>query len=87
MNELMTGAIAMGLAVAALSFLRFWRQTGDRLFAFFALSFVILAVNRIAFVLLAVPESQEDIFYWIRLTAFVLILVAILDKNRAPSKR
>jgi hypothetical protein len=80
-DALLTGAIAMAFAVAGLFFLRFWRETHDRLFAFFALSFFILAVNRIALGYLVYHE-----LYWVRFTAFVLVLLAILDKNRARSR-
>jgi hypothetical protein len=43
------GALAMAFAVAGLFFLRFWRDTKDRLFAFFALAFFALAANRLGF--------------------------------------
>jgi hypothetical protein len=76
------GAIAMGFAVAGLFFLRFWKETGDRLFALFALAFFILAVNRVCLAFLAEQMSQGFQLYWIRFAAFLLILVAILDKNR-----
>jgi hypothetical protein len=82
MNAILTGAIAMAFAVAALFFLRFWRQTGDRLFALFALSYLILAVNRAALGLRAEQNMEGDHLYWVRLLAFTLILLAILDKNR-----
>ena len=42
----MTGAIAMGLAVAGCFFLRYWRESRDRFFGFFALAFFALAINR-----------------------------------------
>jgi hypothetical protein len=50
MNEMIVGAIAMAFAIAGLFFFRFWRKTGDRLFALFALSFFVSAANRIAIV-------------------------------------
>ncbi len=81
MNQILTGAIAMGFAVAALFFARFWRDTHDRLFGWFALSFLVLAVNRVALGLVE-GSGHGDYFYWIRLVAFGLILAAILDKNR-----
>ena len=37
-REILIGAIAMGWLVAGLFFFRFWRQTGDRFFLWFALS-------------------------------------------------
>ena len=78
------GAIAMAYAVAGLFFLRFWRQSNDRLFAIFAVSFWILCVQRL---LLASPAWVEHSawLYGIRLFAFLLILYAIIDKNRTTA--
>lgn len=82
--HIMAGAIVMGYAVAGLFFLRFWRETRDRLFLAFAVAFWMLGIQRMA--LIVVPEPAVDTvtsLYLIRLAAFVLILLAILDKNRA----
>lgn len=84
-NQLMIGAIGMGFAVAALFFLRFWRATRDRLFVLFALSFFVLAINRIALGLTVHWEIRGDYFYWVRFAAYAIILLAILDKNRGRS--
>jgi hypothetical protein len=81
-RELIAGALASGFAVAALHFLRFWRRAADRLFALFACSFALMAVNS---VLLGLTEADDEVrvlLYGVRLVAFVLILVAIIDKNR-----
>lgn len=78
---LIPGAIVMGYAVAGLFFLRFWRQTRDRLFLIFAFSFWLLGAQRLALVLTDDAESHTGL-YLVRLFAFVLILVAIVDKNR-----
>ncbi len=80
---LLTGAVAMGFAVAGLFFLRFWRDTRDRLFLFFALSFFIMMVNRIGLMLASQQGIRRDELYWVRLLAFLLILVGIADKNRS----
>jgi hypothetical protein len=82
MENFMMGAIAMASCVAALFFLRFWRDTGDRLFLIFAASFFLLAATRLGLVLSAVTQEANTHWYWVRLIAFVLILVAIVDKNR-----
>ncbi|MBX9678433.1 MAG: hypothetical protein K2X38_06690 [Gemmataceae bacterium] len=82
MHNMMIGAIAMGFLVAAAHFLQFWRTTRDRLFLLFSASFLILAVNRIA-IGFHEARSDGDINYWIRFSAFALILLAILDKNRS----
>lgn len=82
MEEFLMGAIAMASAVAALFFLRFWRDTGDRLFLIFAASFFLLACTRLGLALSQVQQEAYTYWYWVRLVAFILILVAIIDKNR-----
>ncbi len=67
--------------VAAGFFLRFWRETGDRLFAAFAAAFALFALNQAAFVLWGEDEAVTGL-YLVRLLGFVLILIGILDKNR-----
>ena len=84
--QLVPGAIVMGYAVAGLFFLRFWRQTSDRLFLIFAISFWILGAQRLALALTAQMVESHTGFYLVRLFAFLLILVAIVDKNRGRGK-
>jgi hypothetical protein len=81
-NEFLLGAMALASWVAALFFLRFWRDTGDRLFALFAASFFLLGITRIGLAWLHELNEQQTYFYWVRLAAFVVILIAIIDKNR-----
>lgn len=83
MRELVIGAVAMGFAVAAVFFLRFWRDTRDRLFAFFAVAFVVMAFNRLGLASAMDEVDRGDYLYWVRLAAFAIILIAILDKNTA----
>lgn len=78
---LASGALVMGYAVAGMFFLRFWRQSRDRLFLMFSAAFWILAAQR--FLLTIGLSREEDVWlYGLRLLAFAIILVAILDKNR-----
>jgi hypothetical protein len=86
MSQVMMGALAMAFAVAGLFFLRFWRETKDRLFALFALAFFVLAGGRLGFAFHYQDEGQGDYIYWVRFLAFALILLAILDKNRARKR-
>jgi uncharacterized membrane protein YeiB len=79
---LVSGAILMGYGVCALFFLRFWRQTHDRLFLVFALAFGLLGLQRLALVLTEPVEESRTGLYVVRLVAFLLILGAIVDKNR-----
>lgn len=82
MVQLISGALVAGYLVAALFFLRFRRETGDRLFLAFAIAFAILAAQRVALALIPSSDRSDIIIYGLRLLAFVLILVAIADKNR-----
>jgi hypothetical protein len=84
MEQIIVGAIATGYTAAGLFFLRFWRDTNDRLFSMFAFAFFVLAINRVVAGLL--PESDRHWVYWVRFAAFALILLAILDKNRAGTR-
>jgi uncharacterized membrane protein HdeD (DUF308 family) len=87
MNSLLLGANAMASLVVGLFFLRFWRDTRDRFFLFFATAFGVEGVNRIALGLTDVSQENEPYFYLVRLFSFLLILAAIVDKNRKKSPR
>ena len=87
MNAVILGAIAMASLVASLFFLRFWKDTRDRFFLFFAIAFFVEAFNRVALGLTAVAQEGEPFFYLVRLFAFGLIIAAIVDKNRAKNLR
>ncbi|HUP33542.1 MAG TPA: DUF5985 family protein [Gaiellaceae bacterium] len=82
MIDFLSGASLLAAAAIALFFLRFWRETGDRFFGFFALAFLVFALNRLALVLLDTDDESRTWVYVARLAAFVLIIVAIVDKNR-----
>lgn len=82
MNQLLLGAISMASLIVALFFLRFWKNTRDRFFLFFATAFGVEGVNRALLGLSQGASEHEPIYYVTRLLSFVLILVAIIDKNR-----
>ena len=79
------GATAMACAAIVLFFLRFWRETRDRLFLLFAAAFMVLAVNRVALATLRPAAENVPYLYALRLVAFALIAFAIVDKNRSGS--
>jgi hypothetical protein len=87
MTGLLSGAIIMANFVVGLFFLRFWRKTRDRLFAMFAAAFWMLAINRIVLASLTVESELRTPVYVVRLLAFVLILLAIIDKNRGGAEK
>jgi hypothetical protein len=82
MYTLISGAVVMASMVAALFFLRFWRQTRDRFFLLFSLAFALDALTRLVLALSDIPNEQEPFYYLGRLATFGLILLAIIDKNR-----
>ena len=81
MTQLTYGAISMASVTIALFFLRFWRNTGDRFFLYFALSFFIEGMHRIYSAALNEAGEDSPLHYLIRLLAYGLILWAILEKN------
>ena len=85
MTEFILGATAMGCLVIAVFFLRFWRETHDRFFGLLALAFAAFAANRIVLAVMDEASENRPIAYLVRLAAFVVILVAIVDKNRRPA--
>jgi hypothetical protein len=84
MTAVVSGALVAGYLTIALFFMRFWRDSRDRLFGLFAASFGILAVQRLALVVTMNHLENQTALYVLRLLAFVLIIVAIIDKNRRP---
>ena len=82
MDDFLVGAIAAMSLVISLFFFRFWRKTGDRFFLFFALSFLLEACNRGLMASVAGWLESAPSYYMVRLLAYTLIIVAILDKNR-----
>jgi len=82
MIDFIAGALAMGYIAAGIFFLRFWRDTRDRLFAMFGAAFFILALHRIGLEFSNDAPERTTAWYFVRLLAFLLIIVAIVDKNR-----
>jgi len=83
---LLNGAIMMAYVTCALFFLRFWTQSRDRLFGFFAVAFTLLGINSGGLSLLAADDERRYYLYLVRLFSFLLILYAIWDKNRASRR-
>lgn len=77
-----SGALTIAYAIIALFFYKFRARSGDRLFTLFATAFLILSGQRL--VLTVAREWGEDSvwLYTLRLLAFLLIVYAIIDKNR-----
>ena len=86
MIEFLSGAVTLAYLLAAGFFLRFWRRTADRFFVAFAVAFVLFALNQLLAAALAVVSEPASLIYALRVLGFVVIIVAIVDKNfRSPS--
>jgi hypothetical protein len=77
----LSGGITFGFGVASLFFAAFWRRTRDGLFLAFAVAFLLLGLNQALLVLSGIPVEERSPLYLIRLTAFLIIIIAILRKN------
>jgi hypothetical protein len=82
LDQFLAGCAFLSLLVIALFFLKFWRQTRDRLFMFFAGAFLLLMTERFIRSAMSFEEDMQPYVYSVRLAAFVLIIAAIIDKNR-----
>jgi hypothetical protein len=82
LNAFLAGALVIAYATVAIFFLRFWRDTRDRLFLLFAVAFAVFGVERILLFTLNTPEETRPFIYLVRLVGFALIIFAVIDKNR-----
>jgi len=87
MNAFLNGFITMACLANGLFFLRFWKNTGDRLFAMFAVSFWLLAFDQIVISVLRTSQVASPAQYLARLAAFVVLIAAIVEKNRKKPYR
>jgi uncharacterized membrane protein len=76
------GVIVTASLTAGVYFLKFWRRTGDPLFMAFSAAFTIEGLNRLTYLFLDNPNEGSPAIYVVRLFAFLVILVAIVRKNR-----
>jgi hypothetical protein len=84
LNSFLAGVIFMGCLAIAFHFLRLWRRTHDRLFAFFLTAFLVLAFERVVLVIVSAQNEFAPFVYIVRLVAFAIIIIGVVDKNRKP---
>jgi uncharacterized membrane protein HdeD (DUF308 family) len=76
------GVIVTTSFTAAGFFWRFWRKSRDTLFLAFAAAFLVEGINRMTFLWIDHPNEGRPAIYLVRLLAFLLILLAVVLKNR-----
>ena len=87
MIDFLAGALTLAYVVAAVYFFHFWRRTADRLFLNFGLAFVLFALNQFAIFMIGATDERGNYAYILRVLGFVLILVAIVEKNTLARRR
>lgn len=80
LDSFLAGATIVAAWVIATFFWRFHHRTKQRLFACFALAFLLLGLERLC--LSFISSNPHSAIYLIRLVAFLLILYGIADRNR-----
>jgi len=84
-QELVSFLQAVGATAAWLNgvfFFRFWRESRDELFALFGGAFWLLGLSWAWLSLFSPDQETRPYVYGLRLVAFLLIIVAIVRKNR-----
>jgi hypothetical protein len=82
-NEFVMGASAMASFIVAARFGRYWRDTGDHLFWKFALAFLIIGLSWPGAWAGPPPGEVWSPSCLVGLAAHLLILWAIVEKNRS----
>lgn len=83
-NGFLLGVIVTCSIVSGAFFIKFWRQTRDTLFLAFGAAFMVEGFNRAMILFVDAPNLGHPAIYVVRLLSYLLILVAIIDKNRTP---
>lgn len=86
MIDFLNGIAMAGSLAVGFFFFRLWNETRDRFFALFGLAFCALAFTWIALAWATPASEDRHYFYLGRLVAFLLIIAAIVDKNRSSGR-
>lgn len=82
MREFLWGALAMASFIAGVHFARFYARARERLFIALAATFWIMSLNWALLAVLGPADETRHYVMLVRLMAFVVLIVGILDKNR-----
>lgn len=84
MIDALLGASVVAALAISVFFVRFHAETRDRFHLLFGAAFACLAVNRTLLIALGDDRETGAAIYLVRAAAFVLIIIAVVDKNRRP---
>jgi hypothetical protein len=80
------GAISLAGVLIGVKFLKFWHSSRDRFFLWFVAAFWVFAAGWIIRAFATSTGEDNHYIYLPRLASFLLIIAAILDKNRTDSR-
>lgn len=94
-SDFLAGVTMATFAASGVFFLKFWRASRDRFYLLFSLACWLLALDRTTSVavgisqqaLRSVATESSSWVYLIRLVAYLMILFAIIEKNRSTGRR
>ena len=88
----LSGMSAATFLFAGVFFLKFWRSSSDKFFLYFSIACWMLSIERVALVVadfidpqLTLTSEAFSFIYLIRMSAFVIIFLAVYKKNREAS--
>jgi hypothetical protein len=82
MANVLNGATAMSCLAVGLFFVRFWRESNDRLFLCLAVAFAVFAMNYAVLGFFPLADERRVYAFALRLVGFVAILAGLMWKNR-----
>ena len=82
LNQFLSGAFVAVCAAVIVFFWRYYRKTRERLFVILAISFSLLGIERSVLAFVWSGYEGRHLIFVARLAAFLLIIAAIIDKNR-----
>ena len=80
--QFLYGGVTVMFVAVAFYFLRYWYDALDRLYLYFMLAFLSLAASWSVHLFYATSSETGPTVYVFRVVAFLLIIIAIVDKNR-----
>lgn len=76
------GAIALTCFAIGVKFLKYWQLSRDRFFLWFTSAFWVFTIGWSLRLVVDTDDEHRHYLFVPRLIGFLLILIAILDKNR-----
>jgi hypothetical protein len=87
MIDFLGGALTLSFLIAGMFFFRFWRNTRDGLFLYFAIAFWLFTVGQTITTVLETQNERVGYVYTLRVAGYLIILFAIVRKNISAKQK